>query len=227
MIQFNLLPDVKVQHIKTQKMKRVVTLVSIAAIGVSVGVLVILFSYTAVQKQHISNLDKDIASLEAELKSNDELNKILSVQNQLYSLPALYDGRPAVDRLPGFLDQTTPADVGLGQMVIDFSTSTIQMSGTATSLEAVNAHVDTLKFTTFVPEEGADKVAAFTGVVLSEFGRSDTEASFTIQFSFDPQIFDATRDIELQVPNTVTTRAQTTPAALFDGSATGDENAEQ
>ncbi len=226
MIQFNLLPDVKVQHIKSQKMKRTVTLVSFISVGVSIGILIIMFSYSAVQKQHIKNLDADIAALTAELQTNEELNKILSVQNQLNSLPALYDGRPAADRLTTYLDQTTPVDVGLGRLSLDFSTSTIEMSGTATSLEQVNAYVDTLKFTTFVPEEGAEPVAAFTNVVLTQFGRDDKEASFTISLTFDPRIFDATLDVELIVPSTVTTRAQATPSDLFDGSAAGGEDAE-
>ncbi len=200
--------------------------IAVASIGVSAGILILLFSFSAVQKRHITNLDKDIAAMRAELEANEELTKILSVQNQLNSLPALYDGRPAADRLTGFIDQTTPAGVGLGRLTVDFSLSTIEFSGSASTLEAVNAHVDTLKYTMFTPEEGAEPIPAFTNVVLAQFGRDKDEATFTITLSFDPQIFDATREITLEVPSTVTTRAESDPTDLFDGSATGDANAE-
>lgn len=226
MIQFNLLPAVKVEHIRTQKIKRLVMGVAIVSIAFSVVMLLILFSYAAVQKEHISNLDTDISRIQGELESNGELKTILSVQSQLNSLPALYDGRPAAERLPDFIDQTTPADVGLGKLSLDFSLSTLELGGSASSLQAVNAYVDTLKAVTFVSEEGAQPESAFTGVVLTQFGRDDSEASFTINLSFNPLIFDATREVTLKVPNGVTTRAQTNPADLFDGSATEDDNAE-
>lgn len=225
MIQFNLLPDIKIEHIKSQRMKRLVIVVAVALIGLSVGILVLMFSYSAVQKKHVENLDRDIDSLTAELESNDELTKILSVQNQLNSLPDLYSGRPAADRLTTFIDQTTPAGVGLGRLSIDFSTNSIQFTGTAASLGAVNQHIDTLKFTKFTIDEDTTEQPAFSDVVLTQFGRDDNEANFSISLVFDPQIFDATKDIALKVPNVVTTRAQDQGSDLFDGS-TGDADAE-
>lgn len=226
MIQFNLLPQVKIEHIRTQKIKRLVMVAAVACVGVSAGILILLFSYSAVQKRHISNLDRDIAAMQAELESNSELAGILSVQGQLNSLPALYDGRPAVERIPLFIDQTTPVDVGLGRFSIDFSESTIELSGTALSLSAVNAYVDALKLTKFTVGEDSQSEPAFTGVVLSQFGRDDSEASFTISMSFNPVIFDSTRDVSLAVSNSVTTRGQSNPSDLFDGSTLGGENAE-
>src|SRR5690554_4102999 len=112
MIQFNLLPDVKIEYIKSQRTKRLVMLITVIVTGASVGLLVLMFSYRTVQRQHLSNLNKDIAALRSELENNQDLTKILTVQNQLNSLPQLYEGRPAVDRLPEYLDQITPANVG-------------------------------------------------------------------------------------------------------------------
>lgn len=227
MIQFNLLPDVKIQHVKSQRTKRLVILASIAVAGVSVGVLVLLFSYTLTQKRHLGNLNKDIDSLSSELQSNSELSRILTVQNQLKTLPGLYNGRPAVGRLPGYIDQTTPAGVGINSMSLDFSTSAMNVTGNAASLELVNNYVDTLKFTTFKTEDSSEATSAFKGVVLSSFGKTEKGASFTIDFTFDPAIFDETKNIQLVVPNIVTTRAQVPTQDLFNGSAQGEaQNAE-
>lgn len=226
MIQFNLLPQVKIEHIRTQKIKRLVMVAAVACIGVSAGILMLFFSYATVQKRHISNLDKDIAAMKAELESNSELAGILSVQGQLNSLPALYDGRPAVERIPVFIDQMTPVDVGLGRLSIDFSLSTIELSGTASSLSAVNAYVDTLKLAKFTIGDDSQSETAFTGVVLSQFGRDENEASFTITLNFNPAIFDSTQDVKLTVSAPVTTRDQSNPSDLFDGSSMGGGDAE-
>lgn len=219
MIQFNLLPDVKVEYIKTKRLKRILLLSAIAASGVSVFILFLTFSYAAVQKRHLSNLDKDVDRISTELKSNPELTKILSVQNQLNTLPSLYDGRPAVDRLPGYLDQTTPQGVGIGRLTLDLSLSTIEITGEADNLQLVNSYVDTLKYTIFKSdEEGAVEAAAFTNVVLTQFGRDSETADFVINVTFDPLIFDVSKKISLTVPQLVTTRSQGTAAELFDGS---------
>lgn len=219
MIQFNLLPDVKTQFIRTQRLKRIMVLVSIALSVLSVLVLLMTISYSAVQKNHLSNLDKDIDKISAELQGNPELTKILSVQNQLNALPALYNGRPALDRLPLILERTTPVDVSIGRLMIDFSTSQIELSGQATTLEMVNSYVDTLKFTTFRSAEDEMVLPAFKEVVLSQFGKDTVSASFTLTFSFEPTLFDETKTVTISVPSTVTTRADGDVTELFNGGA--------
>lgn len=217
MIQFNLLPDVKVSFIKTKRTKRMVVVMAVAVCAVSVGLLFVLFSFVAVQKQHVSNLDQDIKSLTKELEETPDLTRILSIQNQLNTLPALYDGRPAADRLPGYIDQTTPVGIRINEFSQDYSTSTIEILGEADSLELVNSFADTLKYTKY-KQSGEETAAtnAFTKVVLSEFARDKDKASFTLSFNFDPVIFDITKSVELIVPNLVTTRAQAPESLLFN-----------
>ena len=61
MIQFNLLPDVKLEYIKAKRTKRSVMLVSIIATGVALGISIMLFlTVSVLQKQHINNLNNDI-----------------------------------------------------------------------------------------------------------------------------------------------------------------------
>lgn len=222
-IQFNLLPDIKIEYIKSQRTKRLVVLVSIIATGLSLALLILMFSYRTVQKQHLSNLNKDIASLRTELEGNTELSKILSVQNQLNTLPTLYDGRPAADRLPEYLDQVTPAGLGVTRVVVDFSMNTFEVGGVAGGLSAVNAYVDTLKFTTFSTGDDSTELPAFNSVVLTRFDRDDEGTNFVINFNFDPQIFAAAKNIKLTVPSTVTTRAQTVPSDLFNANVPAEE----
>ncbi|MFZ1323683.1 MAG: hypothetical protein WAQ57_00800 [Candidatus Saccharimonadales bacterium] len=224
MIQFNLLPQVKLEYIRTKRLKRLIMAGAVLAAGTSVVIVILSISMAAVQKKHLSNLDKDIAKLTAEINDIPDLNKMLSVQNQLNTLPGLYAGRPAVKRLPTYLDQTTPTGtVNLGRMTIDFSTSKMEIAGSAVSLEAVNRYADTIKFTSYKAGEAAETKPAFSNVVLSAFGRDDKGASFTIMLDFDPVIFDGAQEVSLVIPSIVTTRSQvqTQSSDLFNGDSTG------
>lgn len=214
MIQFNLLPDVKIEYIKARKLKRLLFFAALLALGISVLLIILTFSMAALQKQHLSNLDKDIAKLEEEFNSIEDLTKILTVQNQLNTLPGLYDGRPAAERLAGYIDQVTPAEEGTGisRLELDFNASTFVIEGVANNLETVNKFVDALKFTEYtVTMPDSDEVttgSAFKDVVLSDFSRDESAAGFTISMEFDPLIFDSKANAKLEVPSQVTTRSE-------------------
>lgn len=219
MIQFNLLPDIKIEFMKAQRLKRILMISSVIAMAASVGLLLLAVGFSTSRKIHLDNLSKDINRLTGELNSIEDLNKILSVQNQLGVLPALYDGRPAVDRLPDFLTKTTPIGVGLGRVSVDFSTSTINITGTSQTLQLINNYVDTLKFTTFrTDEEGSQPQPAFSSVGVTQIGRGTEGAAIELALTFNPEIFNITKNITLDVPSIVTTYEQVPGSELFDGS---------
>lgn len=227
MIQFNLLPDVKIQYIKTKRLKRLIMAISVLTIGVSVLLTALSAGYVQTQKKHISDLDKDIAAIKTELEAIPELSKILTVQNQLNALPALYDGRPAVTRLPDYLDQTTPVDVGLTELKLDFSLSSLEITGHTDNLEKVHRYVNTIKSTAYkVTVDGSKSEAtkAFSDVVMSKFGRDKDGASFTITMTFDPVIFDGTKEVELVIDPSIINRATQPGGDLFDGQAQTSED---
>jgi hypothetical protein len=221
MIQFNLLPDVKVQYIKAKKAKRMVIGISLLAVAVSVTLLALTISATLFQKKHISDLDKDIKKYENSLKNTPDLNKILTIQNQLTSLPALYAGRPVTSRIFGYMQATTPAKISLTKMSVDFANTTLSVDGTADTLESVNRYVDTLKFTTYTLKDSEDKTNAFSQVVLSSFNRDAKQATYSVDLTFDPALFDGTKEVTLNVPQTITTRSETElPGGVFDAEGT-------
>lgn len=222
MIQFNLLPDVKIQYIKTKRMKRFIIAASLLTIGLSVFITALAAGYVQTQKKYISDLDRDIASLKADIEAIPELSKILTIQNQLNALPALYDARPAVTRLPDYLDQTTPSDVGLTELKLDFSLNTLEITGHTDTLEQVHRYVNTLKSTVFrvkTDDTQSDAANAFSDVVMSKFGRDKDGASFTVTLTFDPAIFDGTKNVELVVDPNIINRVQVPAGELFDGQA--------
>ncbi len=217
MIQFNLLPDVKIQFIKARRLKRMIVTIASLCTLVSIVITSLLFVLVSVaQTKHLNDLSSDINKASAQIKSTKDLDKILTIQNQLQSLPALHDKKPIASKAFTYVSQLTPAKVSIATMKIDFTANTIDFTGSAESLANINQFVDTLKFTKYQKADSEDKTAAFSGVVLSSFGRDAKGASYSIKLTFDPIIFDGTTNLKLVVPSQITTRSETEkPEALF------------
>lgn len=217
MIQFNLLPDVKLEYLKTRRTKRLTMLVAGISAGVALSIFILLFVVTNVlQTKHLSDVNKDINHNITTLKEEPDLDKILTVQNQLNSLTPLHDQKPLTTRLFGYLGQLTPSQATISSVKLDFSTASLTISGSADNLTTVNKYVDTLKFTDY-KVNGADQKKAFSEVVLTSFSTADKKVSYSITFKFDPTIFDGTKQVELVIPHIISTRSETEkPTDLFE-----------
>lgn len=208
MIQFNLLPDVKVQFVKAQQMKRLVYGTAVIATGSTFAIFVLLFLVVhGVQRKNMSDLSKDATKYSQQLQNTKDLNKVLTIQNQLNSLTSLHDQKAAAVREFAYIQQITPADLTISDYATDFTANTMVITGAAPTLARVDTFVDTLKFATYTDASGANAQKAFSSVVLTQFGRADNGTTYTINLGFDPTLFKNDSDKKLIVPNTVTTRS--------------------
>ncbi len=229
MIQFNLLPDVKLDYIKAKRIKRFVILISITIAGALLAIMVLLFlAVNVFQKGHLDDLNVDIKKYSTELKSTQDLSKILTIQNQLNKLnkhdntPGLHDKKPVASRLFPYLSQMLPDKLSIANLDVDFEVQTMSFTGGADSLSTINKFVDTLKFTTYKIDKEPNEIKAFSSVVLTNFGRDDIAATYQIDLKFDPLIFDSSKEISILVPKIITTRSETEkPVDLFQ--STGSE----
>ncbi len=205
MIQFNLLPDIKIQYLKAKRQKQLVLFSSFIVIAASLAALAILLSIVfGLQKKSIHDLNSDIQTKSSELKSTKDLNKILTVQNQLNSLPALHNAKPVVSRLFSFLQQVTPTTASISNFNANYTLHTMQISGSADSLATVTTFADALKLATYHTSTSSTEKNAFSTVVVNS-SRDSNGATYTINLKFDPALFGETADATLTVPN-VTTR---------------------
>lgn len=206
MIQFNLLPDIKVQYIKARRARQIVTLVAIIVTAVSLVLLGLAVSVKLYQNNRLASLNEDINKNSKALQNIPELNKILTVQNQLNSLTKLHDEKPAVSRLFTYVNQVTPPQAKISQLEIDFTTYTIKITGVADALSSVNKYIDTLKFTEFTTVD-AEPTKAFSDIVLTDFSliekaeNPSERANYTITLLYDPQIFLNNQDVKLNIPS--------------------------
>jgi hypothetical protein len=219
MIELNLLPDVKQEYLRTQRIKRLSILVSLIISAAAITILVMLVVAEGWQKHTLGNINKDVSSKTTTLKNEAQINSILTVQNQLQSVNGLHDSKPATTRLFDYLNELTPLPASINTLKVDFALHTISITGDADALSTVNQYIDTLKFTKYDTGQHTVNKPAFSDVVLSSFQYDTTTsppASFTIEANFDPIIFYITKNVALVIPSTITTRANLEhPKPLF------------
>lgn len=231
MIQFNLLPDVKIQYLKAESQKKIIVTVSVLVSGFFFLLLLFLLLFVKVgQTHHIDALTKDINKQTNELKKVNDLDKILTIQNQLNSLPDLHAKKAITSRLFDYLVQITPIKATISDATLDVAEAKLSIQGNADSLATVNKFVDTVKFTDY-RLGSADAKKAFSNVVLTSFSVSDAGSSqankrvtYQIDFNFDPIIFTNNVDaqgkpaeVKISVPNIISTRSEVDkPGAVFD-----------
>lgn len=218
MTQLNLLPDVKLEYLRSTRQKRLVIGVSLLVAAGSLAVVLILAGVVyVVQRKSINDLNSDIATYNKQLKDTPDLDKVLTVQNQLNSLPGLHDQKPVVSRLFGYLTQLTPTAASISQYDIDYAQNLMTIAGSAKSLDVANTFIDTLKFTEFKQGASSDQQKpAFSNVVMSQFNRNTSGATYTITLNYDPAIFDSADTATLVVPNIISSRSVTEqPTDLF------------
>ncbi len=220
MVQFNLLPDIKIQYLKTKRQKHLFVLISSIVVIISLGFLLTIGTIVEVlQKKNLSDLKKDIKSNSAELKGTTDLSKILTVQNQLKSITTLHDKKVVSSRLFSFIAQTTPDAVSIAKLSVDYSLNTVIINGASDKLNTVNIFTDTLKFTKYTVGSSTTTKSAFSDVVLTSFARDDKTATYTIGMKFDPALFSGSSDVKLTIPNITTTRSEVEqPSVLFQNS---------
>lgn len=235
MIQLNLLPDVKMQYIKARRQKRLVIGLSALVTGVFLVIFITLFVYVRFsQKQYITALTNDINRAAEELKSKPDLDKILTIQNQLESLPGLHDEKVISSRLFDYLGQVTPTKATISNVDLDLDENIMNIKGNADSLGTVNKFADTLKFTEFQSlgdNPTTDK--AFSDVVLKSFSVSTSGGqenqgtiNYELELTYNPIIFANIKNlpedtaqseaVTLKIPKIITTRSETEkPDSLF------------
>lgn len=231
MIQLNLLPDVKLRFIKARRAQRLVLVISVLVSAVALGILIVMFVIVdGLQKKNISDLTNNINSEVSKVQSSPSLNKLLTIQNQLKTLPSLEAQEPVASRLFGYLQQSTPSNISLGHLNFGFNNGQFTISGTAPTIADVNAYVDTLIFTTYKPSSNAsgNGSPAFSQVLLTSYSlpsSDDPSASFTITGDFNPAMFNvSSSNVTLTVPSEVTTRSVLDQPQIFQSVNSGSNN---
>lgn len=224
MIELNLLPDIKQDFVHARRQKRVVIAAMIFTSIASIALVVLLSFYAfAGQSLRQTLADNAIASKSKELKSQKNLVRNLTIQNQLSSLSQLHEAKPAYERLFEYLktlNPESPNNISISKVTIATtvdSVDTLVIEGSAKDYQAVTVFKDTLDNAqlSYVDPETKEKVKKplFTTVTISDTGigkdSSGKEvASFKATLIYEPDAFAWNiNNPTVQVPNKKTNQS--------------------
>lgn len=132
--EINLVPEVKHQMIKAQKLRNLVLFVCIVVSAASLGVVAVLFSIKSGQDIAMSSQDKRLETMSAKLMGFEELGDLVTVQGQLGKLQELTNNKKVLSRVFGALGAMLPTggdSVRLSELRVDLDTNTLRMEAQA------------------------------------------------------------------------------------------------
>lgn len=135
MIEVNLVPDVKQELLRAQSVRSTVISVSIV-VGIIFAAIVTLLAIYVFAVQTVQNglADKDIKEGARDLSSIEDLDKTLTLQNQLKVIGTQYDTKKVDSRLFSMLTAMIPPEpntVKLSAVTMDAATKHITIEGQA------------------------------------------------------------------------------------------------
>lgn len=220
MIQLNLLPDIKKEFIRAQRARNTVISMSILIILVAIGVSVLAALYVyAGQNIQIALANNDIASQSKQLKGINQLDKYLTIQNQLSALPSLHNSKTIYSRLFDYLpilNPSAPNSMTLQSLQVDAAQKTVLFTGNAPTFEALNVFKDTLQNAEiqYQPTNSnqTTKTKLFSKAVVeaATLGRTNNQllVNFSVRGTYNAEVFaGTTTNAQLNIPNIQTTQS--------------------
>ena len=127
MIQINLIPDVKLELVKSQRYRTVVMSVAIMVIVASLGVLVLLSGYVfGVQAALIHNTTNNIAREDEAFRNIEDIEKTVTVSNQLDHIQSSHENKAMTSRIFALLAEASAEGTENSVTVNSFDIDTTQ-----------------------------------------------------------------------------------------------------
>lgn len=199
MIQINLVPDVKQEMLRAQRMRNVAIslsiLVGVVAVGIVVALALILGAQTAVQKFQ----DGQITDGYKKLSNVSDLNSSLTVQNQLSTISGQNNKRTIDSRLLDVLaaiNPLPPNDVKISKVTLDPIAGSIALEGSAAGgYPATDVFRKTILNTKVSSTNSSQSVNLTNDVTLQDtsYGEDASGAKvvrFTIMFNYPNGMLD-------------------------------------
>lgn len=132
--EINLVPEVKAQMIKSQRMRNVVLFVCIVVSAISIGAVVVLFGIKSGQDIAMASQDGSLEVMSKKLSDYSELDDLVAIQGQLSGISEVGDGKKVLSRTFAALDVMLPKGgdlVQLSQLNVNAESNLLTMEGLA------------------------------------------------------------------------------------------------
>ncbi len=236
MIEINLVPDVKQELIRAQRVRTGVIsmsiLVGLAALGIVALLLIWVF---AIQAARGLISDNTIKEESAKLSSVEDISNTLTIQNQLSKITAQHDAKSIDSRIFDILTTINPPEpnsVAITTLALDATAKTIKIEAQAKNgypaLEVFRKTIDATKFEyTSGGEKKSEKLASAISDSDRSYGEDASGARvlrFALTFTYPDLLFSRTAENAVIVApskSNVTDSFLGVPQSLFTQPATG------
>lgn len=209
MISLNLLPDSKLEHLQGVRKQRKVSALCFGAIAAGAALPIILVAVWGGQKALLGIVQGNIDEKIDQLQSVEDLEQILTVQNQLRALPGLYDQRLFYTTLLGVLPTLLPADAHLSSVGMNESNQ-LELAGLAANAATVNDFISILTTASLRDSDGQTR-PAFTSISLGEIQPGEAGATFSVTVTVDPALLQTIQEPDLMLGDRVLKAGQDSP----------------
>ena len=232
MIEINLVPDVKQELLKAQRMRAAVVSAAIIASIISVGVVVLLLVYVyGVQFGRHVFLDNQIKTKAGELAKVEDLSQMVTIQNQLGKISDLNAQKNVSSRLFDMLSAVVPPEpnsVKISQMDVNTEEKTIRLEGQTRGFDSMEIFKKTVANAVIeVPgassEDATEPISLASDISATDVSYGeDTDGNkvlrFVLTFVYADELFDAkvdTLSIKLRINGNVTDSYLGLPKSIF------------
>ena len=232
MIEINLIPDVKQELLKAQRMRSSVISIAIFTSIIAAGVVVLLLVYVyGVQLGRNVFLDNQIKNKSTELSQVKDLSRMVTIQNQLGKISELNDQKAISSRLFDMLSAIVPPapnDVKVSQLNVDTEEKTVRIEGQTHGFDSMETFKKTLQSAVIEAPKTADGDAVEPTFLASNVSTSDVSYGedsdgqkvlrFVVTFTYADSLFDAKTDavsIKLSTNGNVTDTYLGLPKSIF------------
>jgi hypothetical protein len=238
MIEINLVPDVKQELIKAQRVRASVVSIAILVGMVSIGIVVVLAIWVfAIQTARGVLSDNTIKNESQKLSKVEDISNTLTIQNQLSKLADMHDNKSIDSRIFDILTTINPSDpntVAITNLSLDSSGKTIKIEAQAVNgYPALDVFKKTINATTFQFTQDGQKQSVPLASGMSDSDRSYGEDAsgakvlrFTLTFTYPDQLFSRTaQDATIVAPEhaNATDSFLGVPQSLFTQKASDSE----
>lgn len=140
MFEISLVPDIKKEAIKAQKLRNLILFVCIVVSAIAIGVVAILFGIKGGQDIALSVQEGKIKSMSEKMNSFESLGEFLTIQDELGNLSTIADNQQSASRtfeILGAVLPQGPDTVTLSEMTLTLSSdyNTLNIEGQANAGE--------------------------------------------------------------------------------------------
>lgn len=235
MIRLNLLPDVKLEYLHTKRVQaRVISIATIVTLSVAALVVLLalwVFGGQTIQKAYLTDQIKKNGD---KLKSIPDIEKYLTVQNQLANITALHEGKNDLSRLLDFLPTLNPSPPNNVTLLnVELSSDdlgkTLAIQGEVKDYTGLTTFRDTL-LNAQLELDKTTKEKLFESVIVSssaleQSSKGGAVVSFRIETVYNPNAFlNSVKNPTVSVPiKTTTQSAQSSPSVFGQSSVQREE----